>query len=205
MRLRPILPMMLLATSAMAEGTPVPDVKIVDARPERRWVSIEVNPLPMITIGRFGGNVVVAPLDHHAIVLSPFYASITTDPIFVYDDQGNGTQQPKQTFGGFGGELGYRYYAARGGPRGFFAGPSFLLEAITATAYSGSQTSFLGYGLAVDAGYQALVADTISVSVGAGAQYMFTSKSIPSQQLPASIYANERLYPRLLLSLGYAF
>jgi hypothetical protein len=111
---------------------------------------------------------------------------------------------PSQSFKGFGGELGYRYYGSRGGARGFFAGPSFLLESITATPYRGSQTSYMGYGIAGDVGYEALVADTIAVTVGAGLQYTFFDKSIPSQQLPASIIANERLYPRLLLSFGYA-
>jgi hypothetical protein len=41
--------------------------------------------------------------------------------------------------------------------------------------------------------------------VGGGLQYTFTTENIPPQQLPASIYANERFYPRLLLALGYAF
>jgi len=204
MRLRPILPMMLLATSAMAEGTPVPDVKIVDARPERRWVSIEVNPLPMITIGRFGGNVVVAPLDHHAIVLSPFYASITTDPIFVYDDQGNGTQQPKQTFGGFGGELGYRYYTGLAGPRGFFLGPSFILGFFTMSPTSAGDVHYVNIGGALDVGYQALVADRVSLSFGGGLQFLGQDKSIPSQSFPANIYANTGVLPRLLLSIGVA-
>ncbi len=195
-------------TTPTPAATPV-DVQLQEAPPPHRFATIEWNPLALF-IDRFSLNVVLAPVDHHALIVSPFYTWASTAEYSTgLDAQGRPLPYtlsvPSQSFKGFGGELGYRYYAARGGPRGFFAGPSFLLEAITATAYSGSQTSFLGYGLAVDAGYQALVADTISVSVGAGAQYMFTSKSIPSQQLPASIYANERLYPRLLLSLGYAF
>lgn len=189
-------------------ATPV-DVALKEAPSVHRTVTIEWNPLALF-IDRFSLNVVVVPGDHHAVVLSPFYTWANTAEYSTgLDAQGNmlgyTLSVPSQTFKGFGGELGYRYYAGTGGPRGFFAGPSFLLDAITATAYNGAQTNFSGYGLAVDAGYQALVADAVSVSVGAGAQYMFTSKSIPSQQLPASIYANERLYPRLLLSFGYAF
>jgi hypothetical protein len=196
-----------------APATTAVDVQVQDAAVPHRVATIEYNPLSLF-IDRFSLDVVVVPGDHHALIVSPFYTwAGTAEYSTGLDAQGRPLTNasgpyvlsvPRQTFKGFGGELGYRYYAGRGGPRGLFAGPSFLLDAITATAYSGSQTSFLGYGLAVDVGYEALIADTIAVSVGAGAQYMFTSKSIPPQQLPASIYANERLYPRLLLSFGYA-
>jgi hypothetical protein len=219
------------AATARAEGaqsaSPPPaaipvDVVLNEAPPPHRILTVEWNPLSLF-IDRFSLNVVLVPGDHHALVLSPFYTwAGTAEYSTGLDAQGNqlrdttgsltgtaGTPYvlsvPRQTFKGFGGELGYRYYAERGGPRGFFAGPSLLIDSITATAYNGSQTSFLGYGLAVDAGYQALLADSIVVSVGAGAQYTLTSKSVPAQQLPASIVANERLYPRLLLSFGYAF
>jgi hypothetical protein len=209
------------STEPPPAATPV-DVQLKEAPPAHRIATVEWNPLSLF-IDRFSLNVVVVPGDHHALVLSPFYTwAGTAEYSTGIDAQGNQLKDtsgsltgmpgsnyvlsvPRQTFKGFGGEIGYRYYVDKGGPRGFFAGPSFLIDSITATAYNGSQTSFLGYGLAVDAGYQAIVADTIVVSVGAGAQYTFTSKSIPDQQLPASIVANERLYPRLLLSLGYAF
>jgi hypothetical protein len=201
------------AETAPPSATPV-DVQLKEAPPPHRIATIEVNPLSLF-IDRFSLSVVVVPGDHHALVLSPFYTWASTAEYSTgIDAQGNTLKNsngpyvlsvPSQTFKGFGGEIGYRYYVDRGGPRGFFAGPSFLIDAITATAYNGSQTSFTGYGLAVDAGYEALIADTVVVSAGAGGQYTFTSKSIPAQQLPASIVANERLYPRILLSLGYAF
>ena len=188
-------------------ATPV-DVQLKEAPPPHRALTIEWNPLALF-IDRFSLTAAVVPGDHHALVLSPFYTwASTAEYTEGINGQGQALPQtvnvPSQSFKGFGGEIGYRYYVSEGGPRGFFAGPSFLLEGITATAYNGSQTSFQGYGLAGDIGYEALVADCVAVSVGAGVQYMWTSKDIPSQQLPASIYANERFYPRLLLSLGYA-
>jgi hypothetical protein len=92
-----------------------------------------------------------------------------------------------------------------GGPRGFFAGPSFALASITATAANGTETSFLDYVLGADIGYEALVGDRIAVTLGVGAQYTFTSKTIPNQQPPANIYANSGFEPRLLAALGCAF
>jgi hypothetical protein len=193
-------------------STPV-DVALKETPPPHRTLTIDWNPLALF-IDRFSLDAVIAPGDHHALIVSGFYTWPSTAEFSTsLDAEGrplvnaNGTYTlsvPSQSFKGFGGELGYRYYGGRGGARGFFGGPSFLLESITATAYDGSQTSFMGYGVAGDIGYEALVADTIAVTVGAGLQYTFTSKSIPPQQLPASIVANERLYPRLLLSFGYA-
>jgi hypothetical protein len=188
-------------------STPV-DVALKETPPAHRTLTIEWNPLALF-IDRFSLDAVITPGDHHALVVGGFYTWPSTAEFTTsLDAQGKQLPYtlsvPSQSFKGFGGELGYRYYAGRGGARGFFGGPSFLLESITATAYDGSQTSFMGYGVAGDIGYEALVADTIAVTAGAGLQYTFTSKSIPSQQLPASIVANERLYPRLLLSFGYA-
>jgi len=198
------------------------DVRIQPAPSPHRTLTIEWNPLALF-IDRFSLNVVIVPGNHHALVLSPFYTWANTAP-YSTSLNANGTplvdttgsitgtpganynlNVPPQYFDGFGGEIGYRYYASEGGPRGFFLGPSLILEDITAKAYDGQTTNFFGIGLAADVGYEALIADTIAVSAGVGAQYTFTTQTIPQQQLPASIYANEKLYPRLLLSFGYAF
>ena len=69
-------------------------------------------------------NVVVTPGDHHALVLSPFYANVSTAPIAVFNDasltnnNSPAAMLPKQRFEGFGTEIGYRYYVGAGGPRG---------------------------------------------------------------------------------------
>jgi len=157
-------------------------------------------------------DVVIAPLAHHAIVVSPFYANTSTAPIWTYDPSGNNpVVLPQQKFEGFGGELGYRYYFGDGGLRGVFVGPSFIIGAFTATAQNTSQTQFLQLGGAVDVGYQALVADCVSLGAGVGLQYTFAdvtggaASSIPNQQYPARVYANGGVFPRLLLSIGWAF
>ena len=184
---------------------PVVDVAVHEAPPPRRHLAIAWNPLALLTIGKLSADVVVAPVAHHALVLSPFYASTTTAPIAVFDDAGNGTQLPAQRFRGYGGELGYRYYAGDGGLRGLFVGPSLIVGTFDATAGNGEKSSFLDIGVAADVGYQALVADRVALAIGAGAQYVATSKSLPEQQLPARLYANSGLRPRLLFSMGWAF
>lgn len=193
-----------LSGAAFAEPAPAVDIVIHEDPPPRRILAVELQPVPLI-LGKAIVNIVIAPLDHHALVLSPSYVSTETAPIYIFDDAGNPTQLPKQRFKGFGGELGYRYYFGLGGPRGFFLGPSLLLASLTATAQDGSKTSFLNYGLAGDIGYQTLVADRVSLSLGAGVQYTKNDKAIPDQQFPSKLFANGGVRPRLLLTVGWAF
>ncbi len=199
----------LLATalgSVAKAAPPAPvDVVIREEPPVRRYVSVAWNPVPVLALGKASFDVIVAPLPHHAIILSPFYTSTSTAPVYTFDNAGNTTQVPQQRFEGFGAELGYRYYFGQGGLRGVFLGPSFMLGSFTATAQDTTKTQFLDYGFAVDAGYQVLVADRVLVSGGLGAQYTLTDKTIPNQQFPSTVYANTRLLPRLLLSIGWAF
>jgi len=196
------------------------NVTLPDPPPPRRYALIEWNPLPLLVmntgtkpdpngpkqggLGKLSANIVLAPLEHHALILSPFYALTRTTPVTTYDDQLNPTQLPVQTFRGYGTELGYRYYAGRGALRGFFAGPSLIIASFTATAQNGSKTPYVDYGIAADVGYQALVIDRISLSLGAGLQYTTTNKAIPEQMLWAKVFANTALLPRALISVGYA-
>jgi hypothetical protein len=200
-----------IATSAtaqppsLAEQPPPVDVVVHEQPSARRYVSIDWNPLTLF-ITKASVDVVIAPVDHHALVLVPFYASTTTAALGMAPDaNGNVVQLPAQKFFGWGGEIGYRYYTGEGGPRGFFVGPSFLFGSMTGKAANGAETTFQSYGFAADVGYQALVADRIALVLGGGVQYQSTSKSIPDQQLPASLYANSGFAPRVLLALGVAF
>ena len=196
------------------------DVTMPVLAPPRRYVAIEWNPLPLLTmhtgvkpdpggptqggLGKLSANLIFAPLEHHALILSPFYVLTRTTPITTFDDAGGPTQLPVQTFRGYGTELGYRYYNGAGGLRGFFAGPSLILSSFTVTAQNGSKTPYLDYGAAFDIGYQALVIDKVSLSLGAGLQYTTTSKTIPEQMLWAKVFANTAVLPRVLLSAGWA-
>ncbi|HEX7481369.1 MAG TPA: hypothetical protein VF331_26435, partial [Polyangiales bacterium] len=197
------------------------DVVIPESAPAGRSLAIEWNPLPFFTmhtgvapsdpgrppqggLGKLSLNVIFAPAEHHALIVSPFYVLTRTTPITIFDNASNPTRLPIQTFRGFGAELGYRYYSGRGGLRGVFVGPSWIIGSFTATAENGAQRSYLDFGGAADVGYQTLVLDCMSLSLGVGLQYTTTSKSIPEQMLWAKVFANSALFPRVLASIGWA-
>jgi hypothetical protein len=195
---------LMTARLAFAEPEPAVDVVIREPPPPQRRFVVSWNPLPLV-LDKISFDVVVVPTSHHGLVLSPFYASTSTAPIFVFNSAGQSMQLAKQTFRGGGGELGYRYYFGQRGPRGLFLGPSLILASFEATAGNGTQTHYLYYGGAIDVGYQMLIANRVSLSLGGGLQVVGTSKPIPQQQLPAKLYANFGVLPRLLVSLGVAF
>ena len=180
------------------------DVALREPPPPRRYLALELNPLAALAIHRWGANVIFAPFEHHALILNPFHAYARTYPINLYDDDGNPLLLPVQRFYGWGAELGYRYYTGRGGLRGLFLAPSLIADWMTAHAQDGSQTSYIYYGLAVDVGYQVLVTDRVSLSLGAGLQYGRPNKDIPKQGLMAKDYANAMVLPRWLVSIGWA-
>jgi hypothetical protein len=188
---------------------PVPDVRVAITPPPSRRLAIELEPVPFIAdLGKLSADLVLVPIDHHALVVSPFYTSTTTAPIVIPDANGNPMLQlPEQIFHGVGIELGYRYYRGLGGPRGFFVGPSFIFVEMNEKQGQfgdGSHTSYRDLGVALDVGYQVLVADRLSLALGAGVQGLVTSKSIPEQQFPAKMYANSGVWPRLVLAIGWA-
>jgi hypothetical protein len=196
------------ARTALAEQPPPVDVVVQEAEPPQRVLTVQYNPAALF-IWKLSADVVVTPTDHHALVVSPFYAWPSTVHLQTSTTDPSGatitTDIPSQSFTGFGAEIGYRYYGGLAGPRGFFLGPSLLLASMTATAANNKTTSFSDYGFAIDAGYGALIAERFAITLGAGAQYLLTSKTIPDQQYPASVFANTGLRPRFLASVGYAF
>ena len=196
----------LVAGSGSASADPRSvDVSIHEPTPPERNVIVELNPVSLI-YHKVAASVILASSNHHAGVVSPFYAYTRTEPIYVYDDAGSPTQLPEQKFKGPGIELGYRYYVDENvGPRGMFVGPSLILGAFQATAMSGDRTSYCHFGLAADVGYQSLISDTLSISLGAGLQYTVPTKDIPKQQFPAWIYADGGFLPRVFLNVGVAF
>jgi hypothetical protein len=162
-------------------------------RGARRWLTIAYNPFTL-QASRYGANAELLLASHHVIAGTLYWANtVTNEDSF------------KNRFRGVGGELGYRYYTGHDGPRGIFIGPSLLLAALEAVPARGATTSFENYGVALDVGYQALVADRWVVGLGGGLQYNRPSTTFPQQELPASIYANPGVRPRLLLALGVAF
>jgi hypothetical protein len=180
------------------------DVTLREPLPARRILAIEWNPLAAATLHRWSANVIFAPFEHHALILSPLHAYARTYPINLYDDEGDPLLLPVQRFYGWGGELGYRYYTGRGGLRGLFLGPSLFSDWMTVYAQNGAATSYIYYGLAADVGYQVLIGDRVSLSIGGGVQYGRPDKDIPKQGFLAKYYANSMFAPRWLVSIGWA-
>jgi hypothetical protein len=208
-----------LADTSAAEIAPLPpsteaewpltqtgavDVALHESPPPRRVLALEWNPLAAAALHRWSFNVIFAPFEHHALILNPFHAYARTYPINLYDDDGDPLLLPTQRFYGWGGEVGYRYYTGRGGLRGLFLGPSLFSDWMTVHAQNGSQTSYVYYGIALDVGYQVLITDRVSLSLGGGLQYGRPDKDIPKQGFLAKYYANAMLAPRWLVSIGWA-
>ena len=164
-----------------------------------RRMTLEVNPLGPF-IGQWGGAIELLPARHHALILSPYYYATRTG------------QGPENFFQGVGGEIGYRWYSSPNGPRGFFLGPSLILgafvaqgAALDASHPAPSPSTFYNLGMALDVGYQAIIADRLVIGLGVGAQSIYVTKTFLDQEWPSSVHTNSRLYPRALLSFGYAF
>jgi uncharacterized protein (TIGR03382 family) len=195
--------------SGSAGAAPPVDVHLAAQPPVERHVTIAWNPLPFIVgLGKLSVDIVWVPRHHSALVVAPFLAITDTAPITVYADNGTPTQLPQQDFTTLGVELGYRHYWGAQGPRGLFVGPSLILADVLehqGMFGNGSKTSYADLGLAFDVGYQMLVTSSFSLAVGAGVQGQLTTMSVPKQQFPADVYANSGVWPRILLSVGYAF
>jgi hypothetical protein len=188
---------------------PPVDVSVPPTPEATHRLAILWHPIPLITgAGKLELEAVVAPVEHHALIVNAFYTSTATAPIYVYDNEGRATQLPQQIFRGAGLELGYRYYRGRGGPRGLFAGLSLVAVAMfehQGEFGNGSHTNYADLGAAIDAGYAAIVADRVALAVGLGVQALDTTKPIPPQQLPASTYADAGVVPRIVFGVGWAF
>jgi MYXO-CTERM domain-containing protein len=168
-------------------GAPPPEPE-----PVARRLAIYVSPLSLL-VDRYGGSLEIMLASHHALEAGAYYVYCATN-----SDSAN-------LFEGVGGEVGYRFYLGRNGPRGFYIGPSFLLASMTAVPQAGPSMGYLDLGGALDLGYQALVVDRVLVGLGVGAQYTAATQSLPQQQVPASVYANGGLRPRVSLAIGVAF
>ena len=188
--------LMALPVSSHAEETSFPSnemAPISSPEGEMRRIALSWNPFTL-HLTRVSLNAELLIASHHGVMITPFYASTTTN-----------TDSFENVFRGWGGEIGYRYYSGKNGARGFFIGPSLLLGFYDAIPKRGDKVPFTNWGGALDVGWQALVADRWVVGLGTGVQYTVPSATFPSQELPASVYASRGLRPRLLLALGVAF
>lgn len=204
-----LLAALLFAPTARAESPavdapPPVDVALREQAPVRRVLSLQWNPVALF-LSRLSVDVVIAPIDHHALVLSPMFAWPSTVPLQITNPMTmTSTTIASQQFFSFGGEVGYRYYTGLGGARGFFLGPSLLAAYVDAKDGNGHHAGYATLGFAVDAGFGALLGDRLAITLGVGVQYKTPLQSIPAQQWPANVTTNENVLPRVLLAVGWA-
>jgi hypothetical protein len=166
-----------------------------------RSIGILGEPLA-IALGRYALDLEYLPAPHHAIHLTAvgYYA----------------LPGPTDTFQGFGGEAGYRWYSGNHGPEGFFVGGSFLLGGYEYAHTTPNpspvdlpySTQFVSVGGAIDAGFQWIFFGNFAVGAGAGVQY--TVDTTPPQFSSVNYSWQKLIYgpgvsPRVLVSIGTAF
>jgi len=159
--------------------------------------AIELNPLPFY-FGRLSANLEYMPVLHHAIILSPQITHTSSDIAVT------GGSNVSQTFSGFGGEAGYRYYTGRKGLDGVFVGPSLILGFYNAGLPNGDQ-AFTTMGVAVDAGVKTVIYDHLMVGAGAGIQWLKVSHDFNDLPTRSEMAVGNGVKPRILAEVGYAF
>ncbi len=90
--------------------------------------------------------------------------------------------------------------------RGWFIGPSLIVDADWANPLNGPMKKFADIGLAADTGYQVLIADDISLGIGVGVQGIAHDVEDSRSAIPRAYDSRiAKSDPRVLLSFGWAF
>jgi hypothetical protein len=157
-----------------------------------RPVAITLNPVAL-TVGRLSANVEFLLAPHHSLVLSPNLIAFHEDRGGRYSLLNEGLGLATNNSNSFGGEVGYHYWWRwRRSLVGPFFGPSVLLGSVTNAAV-GNTTGAQGYwGLAFDAGGQAVLPGGFTIGAGIGLGFVEMDDA----------YA---VFPRFLLQLGWSF
>jgi hypothetical protein len=185
------------APAAAGAAQPAEKPQAPEDGEEIKHFSFELNPLG-VAIGRYSISGEYMLARHHAVTLSPFYASTS---IKVNDKEVG-------SLSGFGGELGYRFYTGSRGANGFFVGPSALFSSYTSESILGNTSqSFTALGGALDIGGQFIIGPGVVVGFGGGLQYTKNSEEINTDNLnlASAVIAGGGVRPRLLLGVGYSF
>jgi hypothetical protein len=195
--------MVLATTAASAQGPVNPDRPVAPVAEEstHKQFTLNVNPLSY-AIGRYGVDFQFLPMQHHAIVVNPFFANVNAESTSTFNGT---TTTSSQKFSGFGGELGYRFYSGERGANGFFVGPSLIAGTYSASANGGDKVAFNSIGWAVDLGGQHVFRNGFTIGGGFGLQYTKVNKDFTDLPLTAGVLAGGGFRPRFLLALGYSF
>jgi hypothetical protein len=192
------------AIAQTTDDTPVtfPRRDAVRDRPsaeEQSWrfrpLALTVNPLTLL-FGRVGANVEVLPVEHHAIMLNPYFSNVSLE-----------TAETKTEYFSWGGELGYHFYTGKKGANGFFVGPSFVFTRTRATAECVSvgcntdpEVAFTTYGAALDLGGQHVFDNGVTLGGGGGIMYLKSSAEADGD----TVLQFQGVVPRVLFTVGYS-
>jgi hypothetical protein len=186
-------------TAAQIVGEAVADTTRATDKPgSYQPFAAEWNPIGLFVGGRVSLNLEWVPVTHHAIEVSPHFTHTTSDVATSPD------VKESQSYTGFGGEIGYRYYTGHRGPNGVFVGPSIIAGAYNASLPGGDK-AFTNLGIAADVGAQAILFDHLVVGGGVGIEYLKVSHDFGDLPTSASMIASSGVKPRLLLEAGAAF
>ncbi len=172
-------------------------------------VTLTLNPLPMIA-GRYGANVELVPLPHHALIASAYVQTFPTWTLrMVMPSNVDLADGPKPMVGG---ELGYRFYSGTNGASGLFVGPSAVVMPIAYPRVrddlKAEVVSLHAYGAALDVGAQIVTSSGFTFGGGVGVMGLAYSppESVkPPAGVEAPKFVEPHVFPRLLLAAGYSF
>jgi hypothetical protein len=206
----PVAPSVAPPPAQDAPLLPVTSGEASAAEPRRAWrpVTLTLNPAPM-ALGRYGGNLEIVPLPHHAIVLSGY---MQTFPAWMLRrllpsnvEVGAPPSRP-------GGEIGYRFYTGARGASGLFLGPSAVAMPIVyphlGPDLKGDVASFYAYGGAFDIGLQAITDAGFTIGGGLGVMYLaYTPPAsvTPPPGVSAPSFIEPHILPRALIAAGWSF
>ena len=174
-------------------------ISTAEPKPEHKQMSFTFNPLNLF-IGRYGFNFEYQPIVHHGLIITPHYDSASIDTIGY-----------KDSFSGFAGEIGYRFYTGEKGFNGFFVSPQLLVGAYKSHwegkdifAGTSHDTNFTSLGYAIDIGGQGQIGGFV-IGGGFGMQYTHVNKDLGDLSGTAAIIAGGGWRPRFLFNIGFAF
>lgn len=181
---------------------------------DHKSLTLDINPFALL-IGRVGPNIQILPTPHHALVINPFWV-VTADRAVHFRSSttySDGTTTTDTTdiearYGGYGAEIGYRFYTAAASAQGFYIGPSLVFAQYASSEKDGFggtiKTNATQVGWALDAGFQKVFWSGFTIGAGIGLQATQVDKGL-QQTHPNTYKALNGVLPRFLFALGWSY
>jgi len=171
---------------------------------KRHPVAVTLNPLGF-AIQRYGMNVEVVPIPHHALVGNLHLQSV---PAWIARTVSGYDQIKDDSGSSVGGEIGYRLYSGRRGANGVFVGGSFVSTPLAYPRLMNDLATvelsrFQANGAALDIGAQAIIEPGFTIGAGLGVMYL--AYAVPDDLRRVPIGVEPHVFPRLLMTAGWSF